>query len=362
MEKNIEGVEVKLNPKMQELYARLEEEKLKNARLQELALENARLSERVEQLEAAKPASASPREVLRRTRKKMALQEQLQEKRLHEELLSTRQQRIDALLEALDDQQEIQQLDSKSLSELKAALNTLIESREKGVEQIRKLSEKNRLLLAENENLKFTRSKLAHDLRSLMSSILGTLTLIDLDEREVVENLKPTLEARCHVFMNLINAISHDELKIESLSIAEVVQILNLNVEDTTRTVRLSVQGGEIPIEADRAALYDILQNLVNNAVKYSGRSIDDLIIRIGVTQAKDRTIIEIEDNGKGIPARSQDRIFNLYDRAGLKDKQGRGIGLFMVKNLVERHEGTIIYDQSYTDGARFVITLPSAS
>lgn len=349
--KTDEEIEVKLDPKMQELYARLEAEKAKNARLHE---ELAVLKEE-KQLEK----EVDGKKALQRTRKKLALQEQLQEKKLQKEVIDNKQARIDSLLSSLDDQREIQELDSKSLDELKTTLDSLFASRNKRIELINKLTERNNTLMRENEDLKFTRTAFAHDLRSLMSSILGTITLLDLGEPDVAAELMPSLEERCRIFMNLLNAINSDEVVKETFNIEDVTRILNLEIEGTKKKLKTSVTGQDIQLNADRAALYDVIQNLINNSVKYSGLDPVKLKISIDVLQDENHTIIKVADNGVGIPTEKRGKIFDLYDRAGLDDNKGKGIGLYMVRRMIENHEGTIEYDTEFEDGARFIIKLP---
>ncbi|MCP4754452.1 MAG: hypothetical protein GY866_26520 [Proteobacteria bacterium] len=364
MEASREEIQLKLDPQIQELYSRLEEEKKKNENLKALQEENAKLTERINQLETekAKSKKEDPKTTVLRTKKKIALQEQLQAKKLQDEMLETKQNRIENLLESLDDQQDIHELDSKSINELIGALDSLRQSQNKRKEVVKKLNQKNKILMEENEDLKFMRTKLAHDLRSLMSSILGTMSLIDLGEKEVVEQLLPSLEARCHIFMNLINAINGAELNQENLMVDSIISLLNLEIEGTQKQIKTEVSGYDTRIFGDKAVLYDVIQNLINNSRKYAGLKPEDLVIKIDVSENDQSTLIKIADNGIGIAPDKQEKIFDLFDRAGRDDKAGKGIGLYMVKRLVEDHNGTISYDNDYSEGAQFVVTLPKTA
>lgn len=354
-----EGTRIALDPKIQELYARLEEERERNKRLQE---ENTFLARRISHYETTevdrKPTDTQ--KTVAQTKKKFALQEQLNEKKLQDEIISNQKQRIDSLVESLSDNQEVQDLDSKSIAELKSALDALIDGREKRKEIIKKLSDKNNALMEENEDLKFTRTKLAHDLRSLMSSILGTLSLADFGELEAMESLVPLLKDRCNVFINLLSAINDNAINKEPITLKSIVPVLCLSTEETEEIISIAVEGEDIEFVGDRAGVYNVIQNLINNSVKYSGVEIADLVISISVSREGPKTIIQIADNGQGIARDKQAKIFDLYNRAGLTDKNGKGIGLYMVRKIVERHEGTIHYDDKYQSGARFVVTLPN--
>jgi signal transduction histidine kinase len=363
MEASKEGTPIKLDPKTQELYARLEEEKKKNRQLEELKRQNAQLAARIHQLENEKEVikKQDPQIVVQRTRKKIAVQEQLQEQKIKDQMLETKQKRIEHLIESLEDQDDLHELDSKTIDELKATLDTLIQSRKKRSILIRKLNEQNKDLSQKNENLLFTRDKLAHDLRSLMASILSTLSLFELGEQEVVALLLPALQEKCKVFMDLVVTLSENRIEKDYLYINEIIDLLNLKPEGATERLSVSVTGIDIPIFGDKAALYDVMQNLVNNSVKYSGKGWDQLKIGIEVSQDNTSTILCFSDNGIGIPEGKREQVFELYNRAGIDDGSGKGIGLFMVQKLIEGHKGTIIYNGDYRSGAQFVINLPNA-
>lgn len=358
-----EGTPLKLDPKIQELYARLEEEKRKNRQLDELRKQNARLVAKVHQLETEKANSQKldPETLLQKTRKKIALQEQLQEQKVRDKMLVQKQKRIELLIDSLEDQEEVQELDTKTIDELKSTLDSFIQGRKKRTTLIKKLNAQNEELSKKNEDLLFTRDKLAHDLRSLMSSILSTLSLLDLGEAEVVEQLLPSLEAKCKVFMDLVITLSENKINKDFLYVNDIAELLNLNPYEADSEIDLEVTGIDIPIFADKGALYDVIQNLVNNAIKYSGQSNDQLKLTLEVGLEASETILRFSDNGSGISAERQETVFDLYNRAGIDDGTGKGIGLFMVKKLVEGHQGKIRYNPEFEEGAQFILSLPNA-
>lgn len=362
MEASKEGTPLKLDPKIQELYARLEEEKKKNRQLEELKRQNAQLTAKINQLENDRAISEkqSSQQSLQRVQKKIAAQEKIQEQKIKDRLLENKQKRIDKLLDNLEEQEDLHELDSKTIDELKATLDILITSRKKRSLLIKKLNAQNKELSDKNEDLMFTRDKLAHDLRSLMSSILSTLSLISMGEMEIAEQLLPSLETKCKVFMDLVVTLSENKIEKDFLYINDLIELLNKNPYNEQKEIGISVTGIDIPIFGDRAALYDAMQNIVNNSAKYSGKPAEKLEINVEVSQDNQFTYLKIADNGKGIPASQQQGIFDLYNRAGIDDGEGRGIGLFMVQKLIEGHEGSIRYDETFRDGARFIITLPN--
>ncbi len=361
MEGSKGGTQLKLDPKIQELYARLEEEKKKNRQLDDIKRQNAQLLAKINQLENDKLANQKKggQNAVQNIRKDLAHQNLLEEQKIRDKMLENKQHRIERLISSLDDQEEIHELDTRTIEELRLAIETLIQSRNKRSLLIKRLNEQNKVLSEQNEDLLFTRDKLAHDLRSLMASIISTLSLIDLGETEVVGQILPALEAKCRVFMDLVVTLNEDKIKKDHIYINDIIELLNLVPEGQNRKINIEVTGIDVPIYGDKSALYDVAQNLINNAVKYSGRQINELKIHFEVSQHKSFTTLTISDNGKGIPKEKSQKIFELYNRAGVDDAKGKGIGLFMAQKLVERHQGTISYNQSFEYGAQFVINLP---
>ncbi len=111
-------------------------------------------------------------------------------------------------------------------------------------------------------------------------------------------------------------------------------------------------------ITSDRLALEQIFGNLIDNALKYtvSGRA-----PTIAIRQAQSRfgtVVVEVQDNGRGISAEDQDRVFDLFRRAGMQDNPGEGIGLAHVRTLVRRLGGDITMESELGAGTTFRVAL----
>lgn len=120
---------------------------------------------------------------------------------------------------------------------------------------------------------------------------------------------------------------------------------------------------GDLPVvDADRTMVRQILANLIGNALKFSARAAQP---RVEVTRedSSGAVAIAVRDNGVGFdPARTQ-RLFGLFQRLHTeKAFPGSGVGLAIVKRLVERHGGTIACEAAPGQGAKFVLTLGEAS
>jgi signal transduction histidine kinase len=110
------------------------------------------------------------------------------------------------------------------------------------------------------------------------------------------------------------------------------------------------------PVDADPARLDRIVLNLIGNALKYS--SDGDVEIHAEVNGAGVK--VTVSDRGPGIPAEDLPRLFERYQRGGLRSADGLGLGLFIVRKLVEAHGGTIHAESVPGHGSTFVFTLPT--
>ena len=139
----------------------------------------------------------------------------------------------------------------------------------------------------------------------------------------------------------------------------EVIDAFRYPLSQGAFKVDVSVAPDLPPVRLDPEALAQALANLVDNAMKYSGER-----RRVGVSaaQAGDEIRIEVSDAGIGIPPSEHARIFEKFYRIGTSDTQGRrgsGVGLTLVKHIVEAHSGRVTVDSRPGEGSRFVIHLP---
>ncbi len=126
---------------------------------------------------------------------------------------------------------------------------------------------------------------------------------------------------------------------------------------------RMTVEMRDAPhwIMCDPPQIVQVIQNLVANAIKYSGEAIPE--IRIAVTAAgSSGALFEVEDNGIGIEVQHRERIFEPFRRiAGSHAVRGSGLGLTTCRKIVTRHEGRIWCDASASGGSVFRFLIPSA-
>jgi signal transduction histidine kinase len=109
----------------------------------------------------------------------------------------------------------------------------------------------------------------------------------------------------------------------------------------------------------DLSSLQEIMQNLLDNAVRYSP---EGGLITISASAPKDKLMVSVKDTGIGIPKAEQERIFERFyrvDAARSRESGGTGLGLSIAKHLVEAHGGRIEVDSEIGRGSTFIIILP---
>ena len=119
------------------------------------------------------------------------------------------------------------------------------------------------------------------------------------------------------------------------------------------------VRHGSLPwVKADANQMVQLLQNLIDNAIKY--RSERPLVIQVSSRRTGNEWLFSVQDNGIGIPKGQQERIFQMFQRLHTRDEyEGTGIGLAIAKKIVERHGGHIWVESEEGKGSTFCFTLP---
>ncbi|MFO7722657.1 MAG: HAMP domain-containing sensor histidine kinase [Bacteroidales bacterium] len=155
----------------------------------------------------------------------------------------------------------------------------------------------------------------------------------------------------------------HLYLYFETVSIHQLVgQIIEKYqhaVQQQSGVITTKLLAADPAIRGDRSHLYNMVSNLVDNAIKYSGNRLE---IEILTRDTRDSVTISIQDKGVGISKANQKRIFEKLYRVptgNVHNVKGFGLGLSYVKYIVERHEGTIRVESEPNKGSTFVITMP---
>jgi signal transduction histidine kinase len=152
-------------------------------------------------------------------------------------------------------------------------------------------------------------------------------------------------------------------LKLESTDIAALVADVTASIQERVRhegfTIGLGVDGPLPPVAADRSALGQAVTNLIDNAVKYSGGSRK---IEVRASHEGQAVAIAVRDFGIGISQEDRARVFERFYRAGdalTRTVKGSGLGLALVREIVEAHRGKVLVESEPGQGSLFTILLP---
>jgi signal transduction histidine kinase len=213
----------------------------------------------------------------------------------------------------------------------------------------------------------------AHELRTPIMPILGEAELIenDISDNEfasvskeqissIIRNAK-RLDRLAADILDVTN-IEGKSLKLNKSTfdideiLSELVTEYSRHIENDqskSKGLKISYEPIHVTIFADRYRITQVISNIINNAIKFT----DQGSIAIEGTVSSSELTIKIIDTGKGI---DEEIVNRLFDKFVSRSEQGTGLGLFISKNIMESHGGTIIgYNNENGIGATFVFTLP---
>lgn len=216
---------------------------------------------------------------------------------------------------------------------------------------------------------------LAHELRNPLAPMLYAIALAKRDpdplrqakRLEVMERQSGHLVRLVDDLLD-VSRISRGivELKREVVDIgvllAQAVEAATPAMEASRHRLEVQLAEAPLPVNADPSRMVQIVTNLLNNAAKYTP---DGGEIGLSAWREGSQAIVQLEDNGLGIPPAEQKRMFELFTQlphTGNKSHGGLGIGLSIVKSLVEMHDGRVsVSSEGLNKGSTFRIELPLA-
>ena len=244
--------------------------------------------------------------------------------------------------------------DEDHLKQFNAELEMMVENRTFELKKI-------------NKELESFTYSVSHDLRAPLRHIMGFIDRLNSD---------PSVEKKQH-YMDVINESAKrmyqliDDLLSYSRMGRAAFSEQNVNMEMLLKEVlyeysgeleagKVSVVKHNLPdVKGDRAMIRVVLVNLFSNAVKFSGKTAHP-IIEIGYKMVDGENVFYIRDNGAGYDMKYADKLFGVFQRLhSEREFSGTGIGLAMVKNIIERHKGRIWAESEPGSGACFYFTLP---
>ncbi|NKJ47703.1 histidine kinase [Burkholderia sp. SG-MS1] len=191
--------------------------------------------------------------------------------------------------------------------------------------------------------------------------------VVDEDIGEALHYLQTAVLRASHIIDALLrlSRVGRVEYRWQKVDVQDIAQRVIDAMQGSIRTRRARVSVGELPaVWGDPTALEQVFANLVGNAVNYLDPAREGKI-EIGTTPAPPGVhslrIFYVRDNGQGIPAVALPRLFNAFQRLHGNSTAGEGIGLALVRRMVERHGGRVWAESQEGQGTTFYLSLPEA-
>lgn len=274
-------------------------------------------------------------------------------------------------LESSERENAFSEIDTRPILTIAANLAVAIEKTrlQESIKQELEIQERLiRELEMKNEELERFTYTASHDLKSPLITIRGFLGYLEQDARAGnfdrlstdVQRISDATEKMHRLLSELLELSRVGRVANEKQEVPFDVIIADAlkRVEGQLKEKKVAVQvGSGFPVvRVDKERIIEVIQNLIDNAVKFMGAQ-PEPIIEINFIMEDGHSIFYVRDNGIGIKKEFHKRIFGLFDKLN-PDSEGTGVGLALVKRIVEVHEGSIWVDSTEGTGATFYFTL----
>jgi signal transduction histidine kinase len=231
------------------------------------------------------------------------------------------------------------------------------------------IEEKNTLLLNINKQLETFSYSVSHDLKAPLRAIDGYSWILETDfpdmpekEKELIAEIRKGAAKMKDMIDNLLllSRSSKKTLVPDKINMTQLAYdaIKSFSKEIENYKTKLTV--GEMPsVIADKDLLSHVFENLIGNAIKYS-RNKPQPEVEIGGYHEDNNVIYFVKDNGAGFNMKYADKLFIPFQRLHYESEfEGTGVGLSIVKNIVQRHNGKVWVEAKEGEGATFYFSLP---
>ncbi|MDD5248751.1 MAG: ATP-binding protein [Rhodocyclaceae bacterium] len=239
-----------------------------------------------------------------------------------------------------------------------------------GLEQ--RVRERTAELEAANKELESFSYSVSHDLRAPLRAIDGFALILteeydsklDEDGRHCLDRIRSNAVRMGTLIDDMLDfsRMSRREMAVAPVDMAALAREVFDEVRGAAPQRKIELRLGDLPpARGDRAMLRQVLVNLIANAVKFTAERAEAVIEVTGAAAGKE-IVYNVKDNGVGFDMRYVDKLFGVFQRLhSAADFQGTGIGLAIVKRIVERHGGRAWAEGAIGTGAALHFTLPNA-
>jgi signal transduction histidine kinase len=212
----------------------------------------------------------------------------------------------------------------------------------------------------------------SHDLRAPLSSVLGIIELAEeetsdkvmLDQLSIMKNSINKLD---NFVLDILNYSRNSRLEVKKTKVLfkEMLDDIALNLKYMNRAntpIDIQIVINESgTFESDQSRLNIVLNNLISNAIRYSNSKSANPFVRITVDANEERAKVKVKDNGIGIRKDLQEKVFNMFYRVS-ENSEGSGLGLYIVKEAVEKLNGQISLESELGHGSEFTLVIPGSN
>ena len=247
------------------------------------------------------------------------------------------------------------------------------------MKKIDKINRKyNAIIETENLRNQFF-ANISHEFKTPINIVYSCVQLLDIKRGEGASALlesygkyRKNIKQNCHRMLRLINNLvditkidsGYMNLEFSNYNIVELVENIVLSVvpcvDNNNINIIFDTYIEELEIKCDADSIERIILNLLSNAIKFTENN-GNILVEM---DSDDKWVtIKVRDNGIGIPDKFKDLVFDRFvqgDKSLNRKKEGSGIGLALVKSLIEFHNGSIEINKEYKDGTEFILKLPN--
>lgn len=224
---------------------------------------------------------------------------------------------------------------------------------------------------AERTRKEFT-ANVSHELKTPLQTIMGSAEL--LQNHLVKQDDIPSFYEKIHQESSRMLTLIDDIIRLSQLDESSQVEENTLRINDSAKEainslkesakkkkIQIQTNLNEAFIKANSRLIYEIVYNLIDNAIRYSN---NDSSIEVSTYTDTHHAYLKVKDNGIGIPLEDQNRIFERFyrvDKSHSRATGGTGLGLSIVKHAVKLSHGTIALESELNKGSTFTVTFPKA-
>ena len=235
----------------------------------------------------------------------------------------------------------------------------------------RRVAERTAELEALNAELEIFAYSVSHDLRTPLRSIHGFASILETEEgerlsedaRSYVQRIQAAAQRMGQLITDLLSMahLSRSVLQMQPLDLSAMARVIadELERSDPGRRVQWDIEPGLTAV-ADPVLMQSLLQNLLGNAWKYTGRTPDPRVSLRRTSAGGGMQTFCVRDNGAGFDMAYVDQLFQPFKRLHRSEEfEGTGIGLATVRRIVQRHGGQVGCEGQVGQGAAFWFSLP---